>query len=198
MFCPRRCIKLIKFGCLVAKFAKLERLANLCECSLQVDLVTLFPQHRWLFPSEAYQATEAGSSIAWRTLFKALGCTDFIQIPLVTLKLDPKQKAASLWADCELGQSDASGCYTVQDWSSEEFRAVVQSLLQQCKDEEAVQLHCRHLAYHMDALWEAEYAACISLQLGRQTGGESCLSQSHLSYIRAVKICLSSHLSLSS
>lgn len=166
---------------------KLEYLASLCECSLQVDLVTLSPQHRWLFPSEAYQATEAGSSTAWRTLFKALGCTDFIQVPLVTLKLDGKQKAASLWAGYDLGHPDTSGCYTVQDWSAEEFRAVVHSLLQQCKDEEAVQLHCRHLAHHMDALWEAEYAACISLQLGAQTDGESSLSLQRLAYIRAVR-----------
>ena len=157
-----------------------------------MDLVALFPQHQWLFPSDAYQATEAGSSTAWRTLFKALGCTDFIQVPLVTLKLTPKQRAASLWADCQLGLPDAFGCYTVQDCSAGEFRAVVQSLLQQCKDEEAVMLHCGHLAHHIDALWEAEYAGCTSLQLGPQTSGESSISQHQLTCIRAVK-CLHSH-----
>ena len=130
--------------------------------TLQVDLVKLLPQHRWLFPSDAYLASEAGNSAAWRTLFKALGFTDFIQVPTVTIRLTDRQKAASLWADSDLGTPDASGSFTLQDWSAVEFKAVVQSLLQQCKDEETVQLHCGHLAHHMDALWEDEYAGCTS------------------------------------
>ena len=141
--------------------------------SLQVDLVKLFPQHRWLFPSDAYLASEAGSSTAWQTLFKALGFTDFIQVPTVTIRLTDRQKAASLWAGSDLGNPDDSGSFTLQDRSAVEFKAVVQSLLQQCKDEETVQLHCGHLAHHMDALWEEEYAGCTSTHVLAHAEGES-------------------------
>ena len=131
-----------------------------------MDLVTLFPQHDWLFPSEAYRATQAGSPKAWRTLFKALGVTDFIQAPLVPLTLTPQQKATSLWATADLGPPDPSVNYLVQDRSASEFQSLLQSLHRRCKDRDVLQLHCGHLAHHIDALWEAEYGACAVLQVG--------------------------------
>ncbi|DBA85049.1 TPA: hypothetical protein ACH3X2_005780 [Trebouxia sp. C0005] len=137
----------------------------------KIDLVKLFPQHQWHFPSDAYLASEAGSSAAWRTLFKALGFTDFIQVPTITVRFTDRQKAASLWADSDLGTPDDSGSFTLQDWSAVEFKAVVQSLLQHCKDEDSVQLHCGHLAHHMDALWEDEYAGCTSAHVLAQAEG---------------------------
>lgn len=139
---------------------------------LQVDLAQLFPQHKWLFPSRAYLASAAGSTTAWRTLFKALGFTDFIQAPLVTLRLTHQQKAASHWADADLGLLSSTGQYTVQDWSADEFRAVVGSLQQHCKDKEALQTHCGHLAHCIDTLWEDEFAGCLSIQSGPQVTGE--------------------------
>ena len=139
---------------------------------LQVDLVKLFPQHMWLFPSRAYLASGAGSATAWRTLFKALGFTDFIQAPSIALRLTPEQKAASHWAGADLGPVDATGHHTVQDWSAAEFRAVVGSLQQHCEDKEALQTHCSHLAHCIDALWEDQFAGCASVQLSSQVTGE--------------------------
>jgi len=36
-----------------------------------------------------------------------------------------------------------------------------------------VQLHCGHLAHHMDALWEDEYAGCTSAHVLAHAEGES-------------------------
>ena len=119
----------------------------------------------WLFPSERYLASDASSSKAWRTLFKALGVTDFIQAPRVTLLLTPEQKATSRWADADLGQPDASGRHQLQDCSATEFQAVVSSLQQHCKDKDALQMHCGRLAHHIDTLWEDEFARRCSVQL---------------------------------
>ncbi len=141
-----------------------------------MDLAQLFPQHDWLFPSEGYLASGAGSSTAWRTLFKALGFTDFLQAPIIALKLAPEQKAATHWADADLGTPDASGSYTLQDRSAAEFKAVLQSLHQQCKDRETLELHCGRLAHHIDASWENEYAGCTSVQLHQQANGEQSLN----------------------
>lgn len=151
---------------------------------VQVDLVKLFPEHMWLFPSRAYLASGAGSATAWRALFKVLGFTDFIQAPLVALQLTPEQKAASHWAGADLGPLDATGHHTVQDWSADEFRAVVTSLQQHCKDKVALQAHCGHLAHCIDALWEDEFAGCVSVQLGPQFFGKlpvTCFDVSSLS-----------------
>ena len=139
---------------------------------LQVDLNKLFPQHMWLFPSRAYLASGAGNATAWRALFKALGFTDFIQAPSVALRLTPEQKAASHWAGANLGPLDATGHHTVQDWSADEFRAVVGSLQQHCKGKNALQAHCGHLAHCIDALWGDEFAGCVSAQPGSQVTGK--------------------------
>ena len=147
---------------------------------MQVDLVKLFPQHMWLFPSRAYLASGAGSATAWRALFKALGFTDFIQAPLVALRLTPEQKAASHWADADLGPLDATGHHPVQDWSADEFKAVVTSLQQHCKDKDALQMHCGHLAHCIDAWWEDEFAGCVSVQLGSQVTGNSPVASSYV------------------
>lgn len=140
---------------------------------LQLDLLKLLPQHKWLFPTRAYLASAAGSATAWRTLFKALGFTDFIQAPLVTLQLTLQQKAASHWAGSDLGPLGPAGYYTLQDWSAEEFSSVVGSLHQHCRDTDALQTHCAHLAHCIDALWEDEFAGCVSAQLGAQVTGEA-------------------------
>ncbi len=150
---------------------------------LQVDLLKLFPQHKWLFPTRAYLASTAGSATAWRTLFKSLGFTDFIQAPLVTLRLTPQQKAASHWAGTDLGPLSAGGYYSLQDWSADEFKAVVGSLQQHCRDKAALQTHCGQLAHCIDTLWEDEFAGCVSAQLGAQVTGE------YFSY-RYTVICL--------
>ena len=139
---------------------------------LQIDLVKLFPQHMWLVPSTAYLASGAGSATAWRGLFKALGFTDFIQAPSVALRLTPEQKAASHWAGADLGPVDATGHHVVQDWSADEFKAVVSSLQTHCKDKDALQAHCAHLTHCIDALWEDDFAGCVSVQLGSQVTGK--------------------------
>ena len=136
-----------------------------------MDLAKLFPQHTWLFPSRAYLSRDAGTSVAWRSLFKALGFTDFIQAPLVSLQLSPEQRAASHWAGADLGPLHASGHYVFQDWSAAEFEAVVGSLQQHCKDSDALQIHCAHLARQIDAAWEDDLAGCVSIQLNAQVKG---------------------------
>ena len=144
----------------------------------------------WLFPSGAYLASGAGSATAWRALFKALGFTDFLQAPSIALQLTPEQKAASHWAGASLGPLDATGHYTVQDWSADEFRAVVSSLQQHCKDKDALQAHCGHLAHCIDALWEDEFAGCVSAQLGSQVTGKllfRLLWFSGFAYVRCVE-----------
>ena len=139
---------------------------------VQIDLIKLFPQHMWLFPSTAYLASGAGSATAWRVLFKALGFTDFIQAPAVALRLTPDQKAASHWAGADLGPVDASGHHVLQDWSADEFKAVVSSLQKHCKDKDALQTHCAHLVHCIDALWEDDFAGCVSVQPGSEVTGK--------------------------
>ena len=155
---------------------------------VQVDLNKLFPQHMWLFPSRAYLASGAGSATAWRALFKALGFTDFMQAPSVALQLTPEQKAASHWAGANLGPLDATGRYTLQDWSADEFRAVVASLQQHCKDKDALQAHCGHLAHCIDALWEDEFAGCVSAQLVSQVTGKLLVACFDVSF-QAMHMC---------
>ena len=142
-------------------------------CSLQIDLARLLPQHKWLFPSDGYLASEAGSPTAWRTLFKALGCTDFIQAPIAALQLTSEQKAASHWARADLGTPNASGKFAVLDRSAAEFTEVVQSLHEHNKKRNNLQIPCGHLLRYLESLWEDEYARYAYVQLGSQSGDPS-------------------------
>ena len=90
---------------------------------------------------------------------------------MVSRQLSPAQKAASHWADADLGPLDATGNHTFCDWSAAEFTAVVGSLQQHCKDRAALQIQCGHLAHQIDALWEDELTHCASVRLASQATG---------------------------
>lgn len=101
--------------------------SNTLLCLMQVDLQRLIPEHSFTTVSGIYSEQNMLPLDSMRKLLLQLGAADHIAVPQKTCTLQPSHKAASPWADLDLGDAPQAG-WIINDYFSGEFEAIVQSV----------------------------------------------------------------------
>lgn len=124
--------------------------------------------------SEHYAQSRALEPKSFRKLLFKLGVTDCIQAQKQTVTLSPASKPTSPWAEVDLGNA-AEGGWVLQDHSSREFEAIVQSVIA-AKDQTQLLPSMQYLAELLSVHWAAHAGHWLgSTCVNKSTGGSRCL-----------------------
>ena len=141
---------------------------------LQFELGQNIPQHEFTIVSEHYSHSKYLEPQRFRKLLFQLGVTDCIQAPKQTLTLSPASKAASPWADTDLGSAPEGG-WRLHDFSLSEFEAIVESVVA-AEEKDTPGLHSmQYLAEMMSAHWAAYLSHCCTATC-TNSAGKLCIS----------------------
>ena len=138
-------------------------------CALQVDLQRLIPEHSFTTVSSIYSEQNMLPPDSMRKLLLQLGAADHIAVPQKTCTLQPSDKAASPWADLDLGDAPQAG-WTINDFYSGEFEAVVQSVVQNAEDQAQMLTSLGNVINILSSRWEALYRHCLTSTCTQQSG----------------------------
>lgn len=153
--------------------------ASLGKCNppggvLQFDICKHIPQHDFIMVSEHYAQSRALEPKSFRKLLFKLGVTDCIQAQKQTVSLSPASKPTSPWAGGDLGDAAEDG-WILQDHSSREFEAVVQSVLA-AEDQTQLLPSMQYLAELLSVHWAAHVSHWLSATcVNKSTGNSHCL-----------------------
>ena len=104
-----------------------------------------------------------------RKLLLQLGAADHIAVPQRTCLLQPSEKAASPWADVDLGDASQTG-WTIIDYSAAEFEAIVHSITQEAEDQAQMLTSLKNVASIVSSRWEVLYSRCLTATCTHQSG----------------------------
>lgn len=132
---------------------------------MQFDVCKHIPQHDFTLVSEHYAQSRYLEPKHFRRLLFQLGVSDCIQAPRQKVVLSPTSKPTSPWADVDLGEAPEGG-WIIQDYSAEEFEAVVRSVLA-AEGQRQASGSMQYLAEMLSAHWVAHLShwqktTCVS------------------------------------
>lgn len=104
-----------------------------------------------------------------RRLLLQLGAADHIAVSQQTILLQPSERAASPWADVNLGDAPQAG-WTISDYSGAEFEAVVRSITQEAEDQAQMLTSLKNVASIVSSRWEVLYSRCLTATCTQQSG----------------------------
>ena len=129
----------------------------------------MVPEHSFTMISGRYSEQKMLPADQMRKLLLQLGAADHIAVPQRTCLLQPSEKAASPWADINLGDAPETG-WTISDYSGAEFDAVVHSITQEAEHQAQMLTSLKNVASVVSSRWEVLYSRFLTATCTQQSG----------------------------
>ena len=129
----------------------------------------MVPEHSFTMISGIYSEQKMLPADQMRKLLLQLGAADHIAVPQRTCLLQPSEKAASPWADVNLGDAPETG-WTISDFSGAEFEAVVHSITQEAEHQAQMLTSLKNVVSIVSSRWEVLYSRFLTATCTQQSG----------------------------